>query len=144
MADNEALAAALAALEALPIVNPGTAKPLGTARDGIIARLTCPPSCTRNRRTEQLQLSAANDTLPKCAASLLELLKTKHASCIAEAQAAAESAAAAAAHKAQQGFLGTMMDAAVKRAADERRAKELKELESIHVNLPCALNRGWL
>ena len=81
MDDDPALAHALAALvEALPIVSPGSAKPLGTHADGIIVGLTCPPSCKIPRCSEQRQLSKKNDTLPKCAASLLELLKTKHGS----------------------------------------------------------------
>ena len=128
MADNEALATALAAIEALPIVTAGTAKPLNTTKDGITARLTCPPSCTSPRYSVQRQLSATNNTLPKCAASLLELLKKDHASCIAEAQASADTAAAADAF--DNSFLGALMTNAQVKAHAERLAEQIKQAKS--------------
>ena len=46
MDHDAALADALAAIEALPIVVPNGAKRLNTRRYGVTARLRCPPSCT--------------------------------------------------------------------------------------------------
>ena len=78
--EEEELANALAMIKALPIVT--DAKQIGSSKDGVIARISCPASCKHRRFSEQRQLSAKNDTLLKCATSLLELLRTKHGSCM--------------------------------------------------------------
>ena len=132
--------AALAELEKLPIVS--SAKPLNGARGGVVARLSCTatdcPLKTKARsKSEQRQISDENDTLTKCATSLLELLRTKHATCIAEAQAAADSAAAGA--EFDQSFLGTMMRRA---RADAEQRKLDEEIEQKKAELKEAVARA--
>ena len=68
MADTQAWDAAVAELEALPIVTPGSVKPLhSSARGGVVVSIRCPASCKAKRRSQQREMSQKNDTLPKCA-----------------------------------------------------------------------------
>ena len=119
MADTQAWDAAVAELEALPIVTPGSVRPLhSSARGGVTVTIRCPASCKAKRYAEQREFSKKNDTLPKCATSLLELLCEKHGSCIAEAQAAADAAAADA--EFDESAFGVMMGQAHANAEQRR------------------------
>ena len=76
-------------------------------------------------RSEQRQMTIENDSLPKCAVSLLELLKRKHVTCIAEAQASANLAAAAASFN--NTCFGSMMKDAHVKARAERLSKQITQ-----------------
>ena len=97
---------ALAALtESIPIITRSVIAKRGG--DYALSYLDC--GC--GRRSEQRQQTEAR-TLLGCVSSLGELVEKKHATCIASRVAELETASAAAAHRENLGFLGTMMAAA--------------------------------
>ncbi len=73
------------------------ASPLKSSRAGVLVNIACPTgtNCDR-RRNVQREFSKDVDTLPKVVASLVDLLRTNHGECIAEADAEKHRAAEAA------------------------------------------------
>lgn len=100
---------------------------LNAARPGLIARLACEHNHA-GCRSEQVQIAPGKGRHNQidCVPALKELLKSRHAKCIAEVVAERDAELAKAAHQAELQTFGTMMARQKERQADERHAAALK------------------
>ena len=129
------LAAAKAALQALPIVVDDGVKLMTGAKGGIYAMLNCPPSCKHKRFSMQRARSVKNADDTACAVSLRELIIERHGPCIAEREAEAEAEAATRAR--QVGAMGDMMQ-----AQRERQRREEHSAAVVRAKAACKAAHG--
>ena len=103
------------------------ATPLNGARPGVIARLACEHNHA-GCRSEQVQIAPGKGRHNQidCVPALKELLKSRHAKCIAEVMAERDAELAETARQAELLTFGTMMAHQKERQADERHAAALK------------------
>ena len=103
------------------------ATPLNAAKSGVIARLACEHNHA-GCRSEQVQIAPGKGRHNQidCVPALKELLKSRHAKCIAEVMAERDAELAEAARQAELLTFGTMMARQKERQTDERHAAALK------------------
>ena len=103
------------------------ATPLNAAKPGVIARLACEHNHA-GCRSEQVQIAPGKGRHNQidCVPALKELLKSRHAKCIAEVMAQRDAELAEAARQAELLTFGTMMARQKERQTDERHAAALK------------------